>query len=350
MKRRVLVTGSEGYIGTVLMPMLRTAGFDAFGVDTCWFEDAQLFPHRRTWELVRKDVRDLERAEVGGCWAIVGLAALSNDPVGELNEETTLDINHRANIRLAEIARAEGAERFVFSSSCSMYGVAKEGLVNESAEFRPQTAYARAKVSAERDLRSMAGDRFSPVYLRNATAYGMSPRQRLDLVLPNLAGWAHTAGEIRILSDGTPWRPIVHIRDICRAICCALEAPRESIHNEAFNIGSNAENYRIRQIAEAVGREYPDCRITFGPPPEKPDTRSYRVDFSKVHSTLRGFRTAWSVADGAKECADTFRQIDFSSEQFERRHFTRLKQLQYLMATGQLDHNLRWKNPSRRAA
>ncbi len=343
--QRVLVTGSEGYIGSVMMPLLQQAGYQVTGMDNLWFSQGNLIPYEHSWPVVLKDIREVEAADLEGYWAVIHLAALSNDPVGELDPEITLDINYRATVRLAEIAKQAGVERFIYSSSCSMYGVAETGLVDESADFNPQTAYAESKVQAEKELRLLASDQFSPVYLRNATAFGVSPRQRFDLVLPSLAGYAHTMKEIRMLSDGSPWRPLVHIQDISRAAICCLNARLENIHNEAFNIGSNSENYQVRQIAESVKQAYPDCKLTFGPAPEKPDTRSYCVDFKKVHTKLPGFQTDWTIDEGAKECARAFEAADLSTEDFESRLYTRLKQLRHLMEAGQLDENLRWINP-----
>ncbi len=339
--RRILVTGSEGYIGSVVMPMLLRHGYRVDGLDTCWYAHGQLVPLECAWRCIQKDIRDLEPEELSRYWAIVHLAALCNDHVGQLDPDVTLDVNYRATVRLAEMARRVGVRRFVYSSSCSMYGVASRGAADESAPLKPQTAYAESKVLAERELSKLATDRFSPVCLRNATAYGISPRQRFDLVIPSLAGFAHTTGSVRILSDGTPWRPIVHIRDIGRAIRCALEAPQESIHNESFNIGSEDQNFQIRDIAQAVARAFGGCEISYGPPADKPDTRSYQVSFAKARQRLTGFRTSWSVEDGAVECARTFRRIGLTEETFQHRLFTRLKQLRYLIESNVLDGKLR---------
>lgn len=339
--KRILVTGSEGYIGSVLVPMLMRKGYHVDGLDVHWFADARLVPLEGNWACIKKDVRDVEAGDLSGYWAIVHLAALCNDHVGALDPNVTLDVNYRATVRLAKMARRVGVRRFVFSSSCSMYGSASDGLVDESAEFRPQTAYAESKVLAEYELKKLATDSFSPICLRNATAYGISPRQRFDLVVPSLAGFAHTAGTVRILSDGTPWRPIVHIRDIGRAICYALEAPQEDIHNESFNIGNEDENYQIRNIARTVAEAFGGCEISCGPPPDKPDTRSYRVSFSKAREHLAGFETSWSLADGAKECATVFQKVGLTCGMLEDRLFTRLKQLKYLIESKTIDHNLK---------
>jgi nucleoside-diphosphate-sugar epimerase len=292
---------------------------------------------------VVKDVRKVEKVDLQGFQAVVHLAALSNDPVGELNRDLTIDINYRATVRLAELARECGVERFIFSSSCSMYGKASDKPLDESADFAPQTAYAESKVLAERDLRKLATDHFSPVSLRNATAYGISPRQRFDLVLPNLSGFAYTTGEVRLQSDGTPWRPLVHIRDIAVAVLAALKAPRASIHNEAFNIGTNRDNYQIKQIAQAVQQGFPGSSITLAGKPT-PDSRSYRVDFSKAEKTLAGFTPAWTIERGVEECGRAYKDIALTKEQFESRLYTRLRQLRHLLDSGSLDERLYWKN------
>jgi nucleoside-diphosphate-sugar epimerase len=339
---RVLVTGSDGYIGSVLMPMLQAAGMDAVGLDVGWYKEGHLVPLESTWQTIVKDVRQLEKADLEGFDAVVHLAALSNDPVGELDRDLTIDINYKATVRLAELARAAGAKRFVFMSSCSMYGRTGEKPLDESATFAPQTAYAESKVLAERDLQKLATEQFSPVYLRNATAYGVSPRQRFDIVVPNLSGFAYTTGEVKLQSDGTPWRPLVHIRDINVAIIAALRAPRDVIHNEAFNIGSNRDNYQIKQIAEAVQLGFPESKITLSSKPT-PDTRSYRVDFSKATKSLVGYAPTWNLEKGVGECAQTYKKIGLTKEQFESRLYTRLRQIKHLLESGSLDEKLYWR-------
>jgi nucleoside-diphosphate-sugar epimerase len=342
--RRVLVTGSEGYIGSVLMPILIEAGYDATGLDVGWFADGQLVPMVGSWTTLRRDIRDVEPDDLRGYDAIVHLAALSNDPLGTLDPELTMDINYRATIRLAEAARKSGVGRFLFSSSCSMYGVADgPEALDESAQFNPQTAYARSKVEAERDLTAMAKDdpSFCAVMLRNATAYGVSPRQRFDLVVPNLAGHAHVDQEVRLTSDGTPWRPLVHIRDIGAAVLAALAAPRGAVHGQPFNIGRNPDNYRVREIAEKVQGVFEGSRLTIGT--SGGDNRSYRVDFSKAATALPGFSPKWDVDRGVRECRTAFESIRLDRDTFEDRRYTRLKQIRHLLDLGLMGNDLRWK-------
>ena len=341
---RVLVTGSEGYIGSVLMPILLDAGYDAKGLDLGWFADGGLVPSQGTWATIRRDIRDVEPSDLEGFDAIVHLAALSNDPLGTLDPELTMDINYRATIRLAEAARKAGVGRFVFSSSCSMYGVADgPEALDESAQFNPQTAYARSKVEAERELAAMANDdpSFCAVMLRNATAYGISPRQRFDLVVPNLAGHAQVDNEVRLTSDGTPWRPLVHIRDIAAAALAVLAAPPESIHGQAFNVGRNPDNYRVREIAEKVREVFEGSRLTIGT--SGGDNRSYRVDFTKAATKLAGFAPQWDLTRGIRECRGAFAEIGLDRATFEDRRYTRLKQIRHLLDQGLMGGDLRWK-------
>jgi nucleoside-diphosphate-sugar epimerase len=341
---RVLVTGSEGYIGSVVMPLLSGAGYDATGLDAGWFAEGRLVPLEGQWKTLRRDVRDVEPDELRGFDAVFHLAALCNDPLGELDPELTLEMNYRATVRLAEVARRAGVGRFLFSSSCSMYGVSEGGkALDESADFNPQTAYARSKVLAEQELTAMAGDGdgFCPVMLRNATAYGISPRQRFDLVVPNLAGHAHVNGEVRLTSDGTPWRPLVHIRDIAAAAIAILAAPADAVRGQAYNIGRNADNYRIREIALEVQKAYTGSQLTFGPP--SPDNRSYRVDFNKAETALPGFAPQWDLARGVRECRSAFGDIGLDLATFEDRRYTRLKQIHHLLERGLIDERLRWR-------
>jgi nucleoside-diphosphate-sugar epimerase len=268
------------------------------------------------------------------------MAELSNDPTGQLAPDRTYEINHRGSVRLAELARKAGVRRFIYMSSCSVYGVADREFVDEESPVNPQTVYAVCKTQVERDVKPLADDRFSPTFLRNATAFGASPHMRFDIVLNNLAGLAWTTQEIKMTSDGTPWRPLVHGLDICGAIAAVLQAPRDAIHAQTFNVGDTEQNYRVREIAEMVAGAFPGCRLSFGAP--SPDNRSYRVSFDKIRKHLPGFRCAWTARRGAKQLHDLFERIDMKPEVFQHRTFTRLKQLEYLIRTRQIDDRFFW--------
>jgi len=340
---RIFVTGTEGYLGSLLGVELLRAGYDVLGLDTAFYKEGTLYRQGplapRT---LIKDLRQIEPADLEGFDAVVHMAELSNDPIGQLAPNITYDINHTGSVRLAELARKAGVKRFVYMSSCAVYGVAEEGLVDEKSAVNPQTTYAICKTRVERDLKPMADDKFSPTFLRNATAYGASPHMRFDIVLNNLAGLAWTTKEIRMASDGTPWRPLVHGLDICRAILAVLAAPREAIHNEILNVGDTRHNYRVKEIAETVAETFPGCRLTFGQP--SADNRSYRVSFEKIRKHLPGFKCEWDARRGAKQLYELFRRIDMPPEVFQHRTFTRLKQLEYLIRTQQIDEQFFWRN------
>ncbi len=342
---RILVTGHTGYIGGVMVPLLRAAGHEVVGFDTDFFEPC-LLPGQPVDAVpsIHKDLRDAERADLEGFEAVIHLAGLSNDPLGNLDSTLTFDINDAASIRFARLAKEAGVRRFLFSSSCSTYGTAGDDFLDETAAFNPVTPYAISKVRLEQQLAEMADDSedgFSPVYLRNATAYGVSPRLRVDLVLNNLVGWALTSGRIHMMSDGTPWRPLVHIEDISRAFLAALEAPREAVHNEAFNVGRTEDNYRIRELAEIVAETVPGCRITYADG-AGPDLRCYRVDCSKIARVLPAFQPRWDARRGARELVDAYRKAGLTGEQFQGPLYTRLLRIRELQAEGRIDSGLFW--------
>lgn len=341
---RVLVTGHLGYIGTVLVPLLLDAGHEVVGLDSdlyerCTFGEPPAVPAIADVEWIRCDVRDVEPERLRGFDAVLHLAALSNDPLGDLDEDLTMAINHRASVRLAQLARDAGVPRFLFSSSCSNYGAGGEALLDESAELNPVTAYGRSKVLTERDVRPLADDRFSPVFLRNATAYGVSPRHRFDIVVNNLTAWAVTTGQVMLKSDGTPWRPLIHIEDISRAFLLILDAPRDLIHNAVFNVGSSDENYRIREVAEIVGDVVPDCAVSFADG-ASPDKRDYRVDCGHIARTL-GFRTTWDVRRGVEQLYAAYRAIGLSLDEFEGPRFQRIAHIREQLSSGRLGSDLR---------
>jgi nucleoside-diphosphate-sugar epimerase len=341
---KIFLTGCDGYLGSLLGPELLRKGYDVTGVDTGFYREATLYrAGERVPLTITKDIRQIGLEDLRGVEAVVHLAELSNDPVGQLAPKITHAINHEGSVRLAQIAKQAGVKRFVYTSSCSVYGVSDREFVDEESPVNPQTAYAVCKTLVERDVKGLADDQFSPTFLRNATAYGASPRMRFDIVLNNLAGLAWTTGEIKMLSDGTPWRPLVHGLDIARAIIGVLEAPREAVHNQVFNVGDTNHNYRVREIAQMVGEAFPGCRVTFGPP--SADNRSYRVSFEKIRKHLPAFKCAWDARSGAQQLHSLFKRIDMKTEVFQHRAFTRLKQIEYLIRTQQIDEHLFWREP-----
>lgn len=339
---RILVTGTEGYLGSLLAPELVRCGYEVIGLDVGFYKERMLYRDGRTTPFtIAKDLRLVEAADLKGVDAVVHMAELSNDPAGQLAPTITYEINHQGSVHLAKLAKSAGVMRFVYMSSCSVYGVADKDFVDEESSVNPQTAYAECKTLVERDVRPLADSRFSPTFMRNATAYGASPRMRFDIVLNNLAGLAWTTKEIRMISDGTPWRPLVHGLDIARSIIAVLEAPVEAVHNEIFNVGDNAHNYRVREIAEIVAAAFPGCTLAFGPAGS--DNRSYRASFDKIRKHLPGFACAWDAKRGALELYELFKRIDMTADTFQFRTFTRLKQLEYLMKTQQIDDHFFWK-------
>lgn len=338
----VLMTGTDGYIGSVIGPMLLNRGYDITGLDTGFYRDGWLYHQPTRYPaLISKDIRQITADDLQGFDAVVHMAELSNDPLGQLHPQITHRINHQGSIALAKLCKQVGITRFVYTSSCSVYGVGNDDYKTEESELNPQTAYAECKMLVERDLQALADDTFSPVFLRNATAYGASPRMRFDIVLNNLAGLAWTTHEIKMTSDGTPWRPLVHVLDIGEAVACALEAPREAIHNQVFNVGDTRHNYRVREIAEIVAETFPGCGLTLGT--NDSDNRSYRVSFDKINSQLPGFRCRRDAVHGAQELRMVFERIGMTPEVFQGRSYTRLKQLKHLIATEQLDQDFFWR-------
>lgn len=339
---RVLVTGHLGYIGTVLVPMLLAEGHDVVGMDSDLYAGSNFGPAPVEVPTIRKDVRDAAVEDLRGFDAVMHLAALSNDPLGNLDPQLTYALNHQASANLGRVAKAAGVPRFLFSSSCSTYGAAGDAPIDESAEFNPVTPYGHSKVLAERDLAALADDSFTPVFLRNATAYGVSPRLRFDLVLNNLVAWAYTTGRIFMKSDGTPWRPIVHIADISRAFIALMDAPRELVHNQAFNVGLTTENYRISELADIVKQVLPSCVVEYADD-AGPDKRCYRVDCNRIAREIPGFKPQWTARRGAEELLAAYEAIGLQLDEFEGPRYKRIDHIKQLMAGGRLDAHLRWQ-------
>jgi nucleoside-diphosphate-sugar epimerase len=338
---RVLITGHNGYIGSVLAPLVQAAGHDVVGLDTFLFEQATFGEDGPDIDALRMDLRDVEVADLRGFDAVMHLAALSNDPLGDVNPQITYDINHLGSVRLARLAKAAGVERLVFASSCSLYGVAGEEMLTEEAAFNPITPYGVSKVLFERDVATLADDDFSPTFLRNSTAYGVSPRLRADVVVNNLVAIAFTTGEVLIQSDGTPWRPLVHVEDIARAFLAVLHAPRELVHNEAFNVGRSEENYRVRDLGHLVEQVVPGSKVKYADG-GGPDPRCYRVDCSKLMRTLPEYRPEWTVRRGMEQLRDAFQANAVTREDLEGDRYFRIRRIRALQREGLLDPSLRW--------
>lgn len=347
---RILVTGHHGYLGSITSSVLAAAGNDVVGLDTFFYSGCDFAASESPVPSITADVRDLGEDELRGYDAIVHLAALSNDPLGDLDPSLTDEINFRASLSLARSAKQASVKRFVFASSCSMYGLCSGAEdVDESAPLTPLTPYAASKVRAEQSLLLLADDNFTPIFMRNATAFGVSPRLRADVVLNNLAGWAHTTNEIRILSDGTPWRPLVHVEDIARATLALLGAPRELVHGEAFNIGGANQNYQVRELAEIVHAARPECRVEIAGSGD-PDPRSYRVSFAKFAEAFPDFVFGWTAPKGAVELLDAYERAGLTLEDFTGHKYTRLAALRRLLNDGSVDDRLRWTTSRAEAA
>jgi nucleoside-diphosphate-sugar epimerase len=342
---RLLLTGHNGYIGTVMAPFLQAAGMKVVGLDNNLFAGCTFGDFEPRIPTLAMDVRDVQQSDLGGFDAVVHLAGISNDPVGDLNPDLTYDINHRASVRLAALAKKAGVKRFVFASSCSLYGTADtDVMLSESADFNPVTAYGESKVLVENDVTELADENFSPTFMRNATVYGLSPRLRVDLVVNNLVGYAYLTGEVLIMSDGTPWRPLIHVEDVARAFLAVLQAPREVVHNQAFNVGRNEENYQIRDVADIVAATVPGSEVVYAAE-GGPDPRCYRVDFSKLARTLPDFAPDWNVGSGAGELLEGYKQHGLTLEQFTGSNYMRVKHIQESMKSGLIDPELRTLRP-----
>ncbi len=340
-RKPILITGHRGYLGSVMAPHFIREGYDVVGLDVGYFDSCTLVPDPLEIPGIQKDIRDLTPDDVKNFYAIIHLAALSNDPIGNLDATWTNEINHQSSVRLAELAKEAGVRRFLFSSSCIMYGMSEAEVVDETAPLDPKTEYARSKVTAEREISEMASDHFSPTFLRNGTVYGVSPRMRFDTVLNDLTACAVTKGKVSVFSDGTPWRPVVHVEDVARTFQAVLEAPQSHVHNEAFNNGAEHLNHQVRELAEFAAGTIPGCTVEILGKPGA-DQRTYKADFSKFARTFPEFEFRWTAETGARDLAEAYQRIALTRDTYEGKRYVRLRWLNDLLESGQLDASLRW--------
>jgi nucleoside-diphosphate-sugar epimerase len=341
--QKIIVTGHSGFIGSLMVPLLLEKGYEVVGIDTQYFgKDCEFYPPKKDFTEIIKDTRKITEKDLEGAYAICHLAALSNDPLGDLDEQLTYDINHLASVEIAKLAKKVGVEKYIYSSSCSLYGIADGDMaLDETAEFNPVTAYAKSKVYSERDIVPMATDDFAVTFMRNSTAYGISPKLRIDLVVNNLVGWAVTTGQIKIMSDGTPWRPLVHAEDIARAFIAVIEAPKKVVNRQSYNVGQTDENFQIRDIAKMVGEVVPGCSVIITGE-HGSDSRSYRVNFDKIARELPNFKPKWTLKKGIEEVYEAYKKYGMNEDKFTGRYFIRLKQLQYHIENKHIDGKLFW--------
>ena len=342
--KKIVVTGHNGFIGTHLVKLLKEAGYYVIGIDTNYFnDDCKFSEHTKPDKEIKKDTRLISLEDIDGAYAICHLAGLSNDPLGALNENLTHEINYKASVNIAKLAKKASVVKYIFSASCSMYGISDEDkALDETSDFAPVTAYAKSKVNTEKDVMPLGNKDFSVTFLRNATAYGLSPKLRLDLVVNNLIGWAVTTGKIKIMSDGTPWRPLIHAEDIARAFIAVIESPKEKVNQQSYNVGQNSQNYQIKDIAKIVGEIIPNCEVEITGE-HGGDSRSYRVDFTKIQNELSNFKPKWKLKEAVENIYQGYKEKGMNNEKFNGRYFIRLKQLNYLINQGKLDKNLFWK-------
>jgi len=344
MNKKIIVTGCNGFIGPLLINLLLEKGYEVLGIDINYFDESCNFyaPDYKNITVLKKDMRNIEAKDLEGAYAICHLAALSNDPMGELDEQLTFDINHLASVRIAKLAKEVGVKKFIYSSSCSSYGVAGDEAIDETAALNPVTAYAKSKVFSERDIMPLGDENFCVTFLRNATAYGISPKLRVDLVVNNLVGWAVTQKKIKIMSDGSPWRPLVHAQDIGRAFVAMVEADASIINKQAYNVGANSENYRVREVAALVKEVMPDCEVVITGE-HGGDSRTYRVNFDKIYRDVPGFQPKWTLKEGIRDIYEKYSALGLSSNDFDSKKYIRLKQLLYLIDTHAVDSKLNVK-------